>query len=362
MKKLNRLTTGIAALTAAALFANPAASQSAANFYKDRTVRIVVSYGAGGSYGLYALLLANHMKKHMPAGTKIIKQHMPGAGGTKALNYHAAVAPHDGTVIGMHPEVMAINQLIRKKGIKYNATDFRSLGSVTPVNPVLMVWHKSPVRTIADVKKRVTIHSCSGTGSQTFIMPSMLNAFVGTKFKLVCGYKGSATQTLALQRGEVEVQSSAIISWRVRHADWMRDKKIFPLVQVGLVRDKTIPDIPLMSELTNDPKAKAALQFISSGSPIGRSFMVHKDVPADRLALLKKAFKDTITDPAFVKEAEGRNANLEFTPGEKIDAIIAETLKTPKEIVALAQAAIKKGREMKTQCTVNCTKPKKKKK
>ncbi|CAN0495946.1 unnamed protein product, partial [Laminaria digitata] len=247
------------------------------------------------------------------------------------------------------------------KGIKYNATDFRSLGSVTPVTPVLMVWHESPVRNIEDVKKRVTIHSCSGTGSQTFIMPSMLNAFVGTKFKLVCGYKGSATQTLALQRGEVEVQSSAIISWRVRHADWLRDRKIFPLVQVGLVRDKTIPDVPLMSELTDDPKAKAALEFISSGSPIGRSFTVHKDVPADRIALLKKAFRDTIQDPEFVKEARARNANLEYTPGEKIDAIIASTLKTPKDIVTLAKSAIKKGREMKTQCTVNCAKPKKQK-
>lgn len=210
------------------------------------------------------------MKKHMPAETRIIKQHMPGAGGTKALTYHAAVAPHDGTVIGVYPEVMAINQLIRKKRIKCNATDFRSLGSVTPVNPVLMVWHKVPVRSIADVKKRVTIHSCSGTGSQTFIMPSMLNAFVGTKFKLVCGYKGPSTETFALQRSEVEVQSWAIISWRVRHADWLRDRK-FPLVQIGLVRDKTIPDAPLMSELTDDPKAKVALKFISSGSPIGWS-------------------------------------------------------------------------------------------
>lgn len=347
------------ALTAA--IAGPASAQGAADFYKGKTVRIIVSYGAGGSYGLYALLLANHMKKHMPADTKIIKQHMPGAGGTKALNYHASVAPHDGTVIGMHPEVMAINQLIRKKGIKYNATDFRFLGSVTPVNPVLMAWHKSPVRNIDDVRKRVTIHSCSGTGSQTFIMPSMLNAFTGTKFKLVCGYKGSATQTLALQRGEVEVQSSAIISWRVRHADWLRDKKIFPLVQIGLKRDKHLPNIPLMSELTDDAKAKRTLEFISSGSPIGRSFVVHKDVPADRLAFLKKAFRDTVTDPAFLKEAKGRNANIEYTPGEPLDAIVAETLKTPKEIVTLAQSAIKQGRAMKTQCTKNCTRKKKKK-
>jgi tripartite-type tricarboxylate transporter receptor subunit TctC len=330
MLKSKNLTTGVAALTVAALFASPAVAQSAADFYKDRTVRIVVSYGAGGSYGLYALLLANHMKKHMPADTSIIKQHMPGAGGTKALNYHAAVAPHDGTVIGMHPEVMAINQLIRKKAS--NTT-----------RPISAPWGRSPPsircswsgtnprygasRTLKNASP--SIHSCSGTGSQTFIMPSMLNAFVGTKFKLVCGYKGSATQTLALQRGEVEVQSSAIISWRVRHADWLRDKKTFPLVQIGLVRDKTIPDVPLMSELTDDPKAKAALKFISSGSPIGRSFMVHKDVPADRIALLKKAFKDTVTDPAFVKEAAARNANLEFTPGEKIDAIIRLRTSSP---------------------------------
>jgi tripartite-type tricarboxylate transporter receptor subunit TctC len=362
MSTLKKLTTVTVAAVLATAVAGPVSAQGAADFYSGKTVRIIVSYGAGGSYGLYALLLANHMKKHMPADTKIIKQHMPGAGGTKALNYHAGVAPHDGTVIGMHPEVMAINQLIRKKGIKYNAADFRFLGSVTPVNPVLMAWHKSPVRNIDDVRKRVTIHSCSGTGSQTFIMPSMLNAFTGTKFKLVCGYKGSATQTLALQRGEVEVQSSAIISWRVRHADWLRDKKIFPLVQIGLTRDKHLPNIPLMSELTDDAKAKRTLEFISSGSPIGRSFVVHKDVPADRLAFLKKAFRDTVSDPAFLKEAKGRNANIEFTPGEPLDAIVAETLKTPKEIVTLAQSAIKQGRAMKTQCTKNCTKKKKKKK
>lgn len=351
----SRLLSGAIALgVIGGLSATSAMAQTAAEYYKGKTVRIIVSYGAGGSYGLYALLLANHMQKHMPPDTTIIKQHMPGAGGTKALNYHANVALHDGTVIGMHPEVMAVNQLIRKKGVKYNSTDFRFLGSVTPVNPVLMAWHKSPVRNIEDVKKRVTIHSCSGTGSQTFIMPSMLNALVGTKFKLVCGYKGSAAQTLALERGEVEVQSSAIISWNARHADWLRDKKIFPLVQIGLVRDKTIPDIPLMSELAPDAKAKAALEFISSGSPIGRSFVVHKDVPADRIALLKKAFRDTVNDPAFRKEAAARNANVEYTDGETLDAIVAETLKTPKEVITLASEAITLGRKMRVKCTVNC--------
>jgi len=263
--------------------------------------------------------------------------------------------------IHLHPEVMAINQLIRKKGIKYASADFRFLGSVTPVNPVLMAWHKSPVRNIDDVKKRVTIHSCSGTGSQTFIMPSMLNAFVGTKFKLVCGYKGSAAQTLALERGEVEVQSSAIISWNARHADWLRDKKIFPLVQVGLVRDKTIPDIPLMSELVTDPNAKAALEFISSGSPIGRSFIVHKDVPTDRFAVLEKAFWDTVNDPQFLSEAKERNANIEPAKGEVLDAIVAKTLQTPPGIVRLAAEAIQAGRKMQVKCTKNCVIPKKKK-
>ena len=356
-----RLATGVAAAAAVAVAGFAAQAETAAEFYKGKTVRIIVSYGAGGSYGLYALLLANHMQRHMPEGTTIIKQHMPGAGGTKALNYHAQVAPHDGTVIGMHPEVMAINQLIRKKGIKYASADFRFLGSVTPVNPVLMAWHKSPVRNIDDVKKRVTIHSCSGTGSQTFIMPSMLNAFVGTKFKLVCGYKGSAAQTLALERGEVEVQSSAIISWNARHADWLRDKKIFPLVQVGLVRDKTIPDIPLMSELVTDPNAKAALEFISSGSPIGRSFIVHKDVPTDRFAVLEKAFWDTVNDPQFLSEAKERNANIEPAKGEVLDAIVAKTLQTPPGIVRLAAEAIQAGRKMQVKCTKNCVIPKKKK-
>ena len=221
-----------------------------------------------------------------------------------------------------------------------------------------MVRQGSPAKSIAAIKDKQINIACSGRGSQSFIMPAMMKYFLGFKWKLICGYKGSAPMTLALERGEVDAQSSAWISWRIRHADRISKGELTPIVQVGLTREKELPNIPLMQELTKDATEQKVLKFVSGGSAIGRSIVTPPGVPQDRIAALRKAFDATMTDAGFLADAKKRRALVQPKPGAEVQKIVLAILGADKDIVKLAQTAWK---QKPGKCKVNCKKKKKKK-
>lgn len=351
--------SAIAAVSVITAFsAPPAQAESPAEFYKGKTVTFLVPYPPGGSYDVYGRLIAAHMGKHIPGTPNIIVQNMGGGGGTKGTNYAYRSGAKDGTLLLLPFDAYATSQLLNPKRVKYDASKFTSLGSIVPVNPVLMARAGAPAKTRDAIMKTEVVVGCTSRNSQSFIMPAMQKYFLGFKFKLICGYKGSAPLTLALERGEVDFQSSAWASWRIRHADRITKGELTPIVQVGLTREKELPNLPLMQELTSDPKAQTVLKFVSGGSAIGRSLAVPPGVPADRIAALRTAFDNMVKDPALLADAKKRRALVIPKKGAAVQAIVMKILATKPEIVAEAKAAWS---QKPGKCQVNCKKKKKKK-
>ena len=357
--KLGAGIVAAAVLSAMAFTAAPAKADKVADFYKGRDITFIVGFSTGGSYGVYSRLVAKYMGKYTPGNPTYITQHMSGGGGLKAANYLYNRAPKDGTFLGFLSDSLSVGQILFPKKAKFDASKMRYIGGITPVNPVVMVHKRHKVKTIQDVRKTELIIACSGRGSQTYIMPKAMIALLGMKFRHICGYKGSAPQTLAMARGDVDAQSSAWASWRIRHMDSIRNGTLIPLVQIGLKREKELPNVPLMQDLTNDKENKALLEFFSVGGAIGRSVIAAPGTPMDRVKALRVAFNKTMKDAGLLADAKKRRANIQPSTGEALDALTRKVLATDKDLQRKARNIMK---GYKKNCKKNCKKKKKKKK
>ncbi len=348
-----------AVTAAAALTAAPAKADAIADFYKGRDLTLLVGYPPAGSYAAYARLAAQHMGKYIPGNPNVIVKNMAGGGSLRATNYLYNVAPKNGLMLGLVADTVAVSQLLYPKKAKFDAAKMPYIGGFTPVNPVVMIRSDHPAKTFEDTLKNEVVVGCTGAGSQSYIMPRALKEILGAKLKLVCGYQGSAAMTLALERGDLNAQSSAWASWRIRHLDAIKAGKLIPLVQIGLKREKELPNVRLMHELTNDPDKQKILKFLSVGGAVGRTIIAPPGIPADRLAALRAAFDKMVKDPAFLADAKKRRANIDPATGQEVDAITKEALATPAALVKTAADALK---GYKKTCTTNCGAKKKKKK
>ncbi|HEX5867489.1 MAG TPA: tripartite tricarboxylate transporter substrate-binding protein, partial [Beijerinckiaceae bacterium] len=204
--------------TAAALAGSlPASAQGAEPFYKGKTLRIMLGHPPGGSYDLYARLAADFMGKHLPGNPTIIVEHRPGGGGVVAANWFYAQAPRDGSMISLFPETLAHTQLLEPEVGKWKVQEMSYIGSFASVNPAFVVRKGAPTTDPKQMRDKTLVAGCTGRNSQSYQFPAMLNALSGFKFKIVCGYKGSADSILAMERGEVDIVSSAWNSWRATH-------------------------------------------------------------------------------------------------------------------------------------------------
>jgi len=323
----------LAAALATACCTGFAAADPVADFYKGRELTILIGHPPGGSYDLYAQLAATHLGKFIPGNPKIIVQQMPGGGGSKATAHFYNRAPHDGSIIALFPETIAYVQLMDPVQGKWDVSKMHYIGSLAPVNSTFMVRKGGPVTEAKQLFAAKTNVGCSGRLSQSFEYPATLMAFAGAKLNMICGYDGSSAYTLALLRGEVDMVSKAWNSWRAENKDTIADGTFIPILQGGLKRSPELPNVPLMQEVTDDPDARKALVFISSGSAIGRALLAPPDMPADRLAALRAAFDKMVSDPAFTADADKRNIYVQPTPGAEVQAESDAIVKTPKDLV-----------------------------
>jgi tripartite-type tricarboxylate transporter receptor subunit TctC len=325
----------VSVLTAA--IASPAAAQSASPFYAGKTVNILVGAGEGGAYSIYGQLAAEYLRKLLPGNPTVIVQSMPGAGGIKATDYLANVAPKDGTALGMLLDLAAATQMLQPRAVRYDLSKFSVIGSFVTDNPVVMVRGDTGVRNFAEFKDKQIIVGASGRGSQTYIHPALLRDVLGAKIKIVTGYRGSSDISLALERGEVQAQSATWVSWLARHADWIKQRQIVPIVQVGLKKERDLPEVPLMLELATADEDRQVLEFMSSGSQIGRALFAPPGVPADRIAELRAAFDAMIKDRAFQEAAAKRKLVIAPTPGAEVQTIIQKVVSYAPAVIARAR-------------------------
>jgi tripartite-type tricarboxylate transporter receptor subunit TctC len=330
----------VAGAIVALLASGPAVAQSVEEFYKANRITIMLGQPPGGSYDLYARLLASHMPKYLPGHPTIIVEHRPGGGGVRASQFFYSQSPRNGSVLGLFSETIAHTPLLQPEIGKWNIGEMAYIGSFAPVNAAFVARKDAPAQTLAEMRQKAMNVGCTGRSSQSYQSPALLKNLGGFKFNLICGYPGSKEYVLALIRGEVDMVSSAWNQWRAGHRAEIADGTLIPRIQTGLVRHKELSDVPLMQELVDDPTIKKVIEFASAGSAIGRAVIAPPQVPADRLAALRLAFDKAMKDPDMLRDAERVLAEIDPSPGPEVDKVVQQILKTPSDIVEKAAKAM----------------------
>jgi tripartite-type tricarboxylate transporter receptor subunit TctC len=316
-----------------------ASAQTPEQFYKGKTVELIIGYATGGSNDAYSRLIANHLGKHIPGNPTVVPRNMPGAGSFLAVNRIYTSSPKDGTVIGLGAPTMAIDEKLGNPGVHFKASELNWIGRVDNLINIIMMWKTSPVKSIADAQKVESTLSSTGAGSTSSVYPAVMNNVLGTKFKLIMGYKGSNESMLALERGEVEGHSTAWSAVKVAQPNWIRDKNVNFLVQFALKRHPEMPDIPTAVELARNDEERQVLGAIMNASEIGTSFFTTPGLPADRLNALRRAFDATMKDPAFLAEAEKLRLTVGPMTGEEVQKLVAEVTDLPPALTEKVRAA-----------------------
>jgi tripartite-type tricarboxylate transporter receptor subunit TctC len=318
------------ALLAALMLAAPAAhAQSVEEFYRGKKIDLVIGYTPGGTYDLYARLVARHLGNHIPGKPLIVPRNMPGAGSRTAANWTYNVAPRDGTVLATADQSLSLQQAIGDKRVNFDTTKFVYIGNPNSENNTTAVWHTAGVKTIEDAKqKQITVGATGGSTSSQY--PKAMNAILGTRFKIILGYPGGNDINLAMERGEVDGRgSNSWTSWKATRPQWLAEKKINILVQIGLAKAVDLPDVPLLMDLGANDEDRAILKLLSASAAIGRPVFAPPDVPADRVKALREAFDAMVQDPAFRDEAKREHFDIEPMSGADLQRIVAEMVATP---------------------------------
>ena len=331
----------LVALAAALLTGRSASAEPVAEFYAGRSISLVISTGVGGGLDASARIIARHIGNHIPGKPTIVARNMTGAGHLQATNYLYTQAPRDGSVIAAILPAFVGYQVLDGRGAQYDAARFAWIGASDVDNQNLYVWHAAGVHTLADAKQRDVLMGATGAGSYTVLWPTLINNLLGTRFKLVSGYKNTGEIHLAMQRGEVEGRAGNLFSsLKSQNPDWLKAKSIDILVQIGAERDPEFGGVPLLTDLAETPEQRRVMALISGEIGLGKPFLTTPDVPADRLAALRTAFEATTRDAAYLAEAQRLDVGTRALGHDKLAAIAGAILGTPAAEIAKAKAAI----------------------
>ncbi len=316
----------------AAFTSLPAQAQTAVeSFYKGKQIDLVIGYTPGGGYDTYARLVARHMINFIPGAPSIIPRNMPGGGSRVATAYVFRIAPKDGSVLATADQSLSLQQAVGDKTIQFDTTKLIYIGNPSAENNVTATWFTSGIKTIEDAMAKEAPMGATG-GSTSSQYPKAMNALIGTKFKIILGYPGGNDINLAMEKGEVAGRgSNSWASYKSTRPDWLRDKKINILVQIGLRKAPDLPDVPLLMDLAKTESDRAVLKLLSSPATIGRPIFTTPGVPEERVKALRAAFDQMVKDPAFVEDAKRAGMELDPVSGEELQKIVTEIMATPKE-------------------------------
>jgi tripartite-type tricarboxylate transporter receptor subunit TctC len=336
MNKDSRVMLGVLAGTLAGLFLAGAALAQTAS-YQGKTVRMIIPSGAGGGYDTYARVLTAHLANHLPGKPTIVNQNMPGASGMIAINWSASDnAPKDGTVLVATYNALLIEPLFDNPQAKYDPRKFEWIGSIGKQQQICVTWHTNPIKTIEQAKEREVIVSSTGVTGNSATMPKMLNAMIGTKFKVVSGYT-TAESRLAVERGEAEgVCGLSYSTLKASNPAWILNKSINVLVQTGSKAQQGLENVPLLINLVSDADTKKVLGLLSFPEDMGRPFYMPAGTPKEYVAIMRKAFDETLKDPAFLADAEKARLEIDPVAGVEMEKMIKAAFDTPKALVERA--------------------------
>ena len=331
-------TVALAALVS--MNASAQAQDPIADFYKGKTMRIVIGYAPGGGYDIYGRVFAENFGKFVPGNPSIVAQNMTGAGSFLAARYLYNVASQDGTSFGSLAQTLPLDYAMGGEQKDLDASKMPYIGRLVSNIDLGAGMPGAWFKDFEDARKKEIVVGATGASSPGFLLPTALNAYAGAKFKVVYGYKGSNDVLLAAERKEVDlIGSIGIATLLVRNPDWILEKKAPIVYQAALKRHPLLPHVPALAELGSSADGKAVLTAIAASAEIGRSIITSPNVPPARLAALRKAFNAMMADPAFLEAMKKRNVTLEPMTGEQVDKISNDTLATP-DVLALVQKLV----------------------
>jgi tripartite-type tricarboxylate transporter receptor subunit TctC len=319
-------------LAAAMLSAVPTQAEPVADFYRGKTLRMLIGYGPGGGYDIYGRLVAEFLPQHLPGRPTIVTQNMPGAGSFVAAKYLYDVAPRDGTVFGSLAQTLALDSMTNTKA-KLDMAKMPYIGRVVTNIDTGAALAKTGITSFEDVRSKQYNVGASGGGSTTVLFPTALNTYAGAKFKLVRGYSGTIDILLAMERSEVDIVGAyGLPGILVSHPGWVNRGEAVILYQASLKRHRLLPDVPTLPELALSDEGREVLHAAASTGEIGRSILTSPGVQPDRLAALRAAFQAMLKDPEFLAACETRHLMVDGAAGEEIDEIVRATLQLPKAV------------------------------
>lgn len=310
------------------------------DFYKGKTLRVVVGYGAGGGYDIYARVFAEHIGKYLPGKPTAIVQNMPGAGSFLAVKHLHDVAPKDGTAFAVVSQTMPLDVVLSNRN-DVSVTALRYVGRLVDGTDIGIGAPGSPFQTFADARQREIVVGSTTGASPAYLVPAALVAHAGAKFKIVTGYTGSTEIVLAMERKEVQLAGGIGLPGVLqRNPDWILQKKAPVLFQAALKRHALLPDVPTIGELGLTPGDVDVLKGIAASSDIGRAVLTTPGVPDERLAALRKAFDAMIADPEFIETMKKRGLELGPASGQELDTVARNVILTPRATLDKIQALI----------------------
>ena len=317
-----------------ALAASPAFADPVEDFYRGKQLQFIIRTPVGGDYDSYSRLVARHMGKHIPGKPNILAVNMPGGGGIIAANHVGLAAPKDGTILTMVSQGLPVDQALGlNPSLRTDMRQFNWIGNVVNANQLLVTWHTSKTKTLEDAKKRETAIGSTGAGSASVQLPAFYNNILGTRFKIVVGYPGGQDIDLAMERGEVEGRgTNTYTGYQTSKPQYLSQKLIIPLIQVGAKKEVELPDVPLLLDLDVKPADKPLLAYMSKAITVGRPIGTSPGVPPERVAALRRAFDLTLQDPEFIAEAKLQNAEVRPMSGAELAGVIRDLIEAPQDV------------------------------
>jgi len=311
------------------------------DYFRGKTITIVIPIGPGGAYDAYARLISRHLGRHLPGEPTVIARNMPGAGGVIASNYLYNTAPQDGTTLSIITSTFANEELFGNPQIRYQARRLLAIGRLVDTTSVLFFWHASPIKTLQDLLTKPTTVAISSVQEISAYRLRAMNSFIGTSIKLIPGYPSARDYVLAIERGETDGGTSTFIGLSQLYANELKEKKIEILVQFAINRDPVMADVPTILEVNTNPGAAQIFRQLVSNDEIGRSLFTTPNVPPERLNLLRSAFGAMIADPKFRMDAEALRLPLAAKSGEEMQRVVGDMFDIPPEALANLRALIK---------------------
>jgi tripartite-type tricarboxylate transporter receptor subunit TctC len=321
---------------------NPAArADPIADFYRGRSISLILSAGAGGGYASYARAFAPYFSAHIPGNPTIVIQNMPGGGGLRAMLYLDSVAPKDGTTLGLVHSSVPFAPIYGIKAANFDPRTMNWIGSLDASTGICVAWHSSGIATWQDLLEKPFVVGGTGAGSQMETMPVMLDKLFGTKIKVISGYKGGNDIYLAMERGEVQGRCGGLISSiNATRPDWFSQKLVNVPIQIAATRSPLFPNTPAITEFTKDERTRKILQLILAPLEMDRPILAPSGVPAERLTALRDAFHAAMNDPAFIAEAAKDHLEIREISGQRVTQILSDAFAMPAEIAKAATEAM----------------------